>query len=132
MAQKKKKKIKLAKMVAKEKKILVRPLHNAHINCWILPLIELDLYFLDTYLCIKYESNTLFKRHPTKNHFSKLKKGRNSHNNWWTLAQIELDLYFMIIYLCITYESNILIFSKDTERKPFFLKLKKGHNSHHD
>ena len=32
---------------------------NSHNNWWILPLIELDLYFLIIYLCIKYESNTL-------------------------------------------------------------------------
>ena len=29
----------------------------------------------------------------------------------------------MIIYLCIRYESNTLIFSKDIERKPFFVRL---------
>ena len=33
--------------------------HNSHNNGWILPLIELDLYFMIIYLCIKYESNTL-------------------------------------------------------------------------
>ena len=27
----------------------------------------------------------------------------------------------MIIYLCIKYESNTLIFSKDIERKPFYI-----------
>ena len=27
-------------------------------NRWILPVIELDLYFIIIYLCIKYESNT--------------------------------------------------------------------------
>ena len=29
------------------------------INCWILPFIQLDRYFMIIYLCIKYESNTL-------------------------------------------------------------------------
>ena len=32
---------------------------NSHKTSWILPLIQLDLYFMITYLCIKYESNTL-------------------------------------------------------------------------
>ena len=32
------------------------------------------------------------------------------------------NLYFMIIYLCIKYESKSLIFSKDIERKPFFVR----------
>ena len=35
------------------------PGHNYHNNGQILPLIELDLYFMIIYLCIKYESNTL-------------------------------------------------------------------------
>ena len=30
--------------------------HNSHNNGWILPSIELDLYFMVIYLCIKYES----------------------------------------------------------------------------
>ena len=33
--------------------------HNSHNNWWILPLIELVLYFMIIYLCIKYESNIL-------------------------------------------------------------------------
>ena len=33
--------------------------HNSHDNGWILPYIELDLYFMIIYLRIKYESNTL-------------------------------------------------------------------------
>ena len=33
--------------------------HNFHNNGWILPQIELDLYFMIIYLRIKYESNTL-------------------------------------------------------------------------
>ena len=32
--------------------------HNSHDNWWILPVIELDLYFMIMYLCMKYESNT--------------------------------------------------------------------------
>ena len=30
---------------------------NSHNNWWILPLIELDLYFMIIHLCITYESN---------------------------------------------------------------------------
>ena len=32
--------------------------HNSENNRWILPVIELDLYFMIIYLCMKYESNT--------------------------------------------------------------------------
>ena len=32
--------------------------HNSNNNRWILSVIKLDLYFMITYLCMKYESNT--------------------------------------------------------------------------
>ena len=32
--------------------------HNSDKNQWILSVIELDLYFMIIYLCMKYESNT--------------------------------------------------------------------------
>ena len=32
--------------------------HNSDNNWWILSVIELDLYFMIIYLCMKYESNT--------------------------------------------------------------------------
>ena len=32
--------------------------HNSKNNWWILSVIELDLYFMITYLSMKYESNT--------------------------------------------------------------------------
>ena len=32
--------------------------HNSDNNWWILQVIELDLYFMIIYLCMKYESNT--------------------------------------------------------------------------
>ena len=32
--------------------------NNSDNNRWILPIIELDLYFMIIYLCMKYESNT--------------------------------------------------------------------------
>ena len=32
--------------------------HNSNNNLWILSVIELDLYFMITYLCMKYESKT--------------------------------------------------------------------------
>ena len=80
--------------------------------------MQLDLYFMIIYLCIKYNSNTLIfsKDMEWKPFVSILEKGHNSHHNWWILPYIEL---IMIIYLCIKYESNTLIFSKDIERKPF-------------
>ena len=74
---------------------------------------------------------------PGNKHFAKkLRNGYNSHNNWRSLPSIEPGLYFMIMYLCIKYESNMLIFSKDIQRKLFFvhtdrmMKLKKDRNSH--
>ena len=33
--------------------------HNSINNWWIISVIEHDLYFMITYLCMKYESNTL-------------------------------------------------------------------------
>ena len=33
--------------------------YNSHNNWWILPLIELNIYFMIIYMCIKYETNTL-------------------------------------------------------------------------
>ena len=49
-------------------------------------------------------------------------KGHNFDNNWWILSVIELDLIFMIIYLCMKYESNAPMYSKDIDRKPFFVR----------
>ena len=58
--------------------------HNSHNNWQILPYIELDLYFMIIYLCIKYESNTpifFLKKIWKEKHFLKVEKGHNSHNN---------------------------------------------------
>ena len=76
--------------------------HNSHNNWRILPNIELDLYFMSIYLCIKYEFNIpmLSKDNERKPVF---------HTKWsrkraitptiidGILPNIELDLYFMII-----------------------------------
>ena len=51
-----------------------------------------------------------------------LTKGHNSQNNRWILSVIELNLYFMITYLCMKYESNTPTYSKDIDRKPFFIR----------
>ena len=52
------------------------PDHNSHNNWWILPLIELYLYFMIIYLCIKYESNTLlFSKDIKRKPFFKVEKG---------------------------------------------------------
>ena len=49
---------------------------NSKNNWWILPLIELDLYFIIIYLCIKYESNTLiFSKVIEQKPFFKVEKG---------------------------------------------------------
>ena len=50
----KKKKLSEGKLLLKVKKD-----HNSHKNVLILPLLELDLYFMIIYLCVKYEFNTL-------------------------------------------------------------------------
>ena len=97
--------------------------HNSNNNRLILPVIELDLYLMIVYLCMKYESNTpmYLKDIARKPFFHMQIKGHNSDNNWGILSFIKLDLYFMTIYLCVKYESNSLLFSKDIARKPFFI-----------
>ena len=42
-----------------KKKKNVEKDHNSRNNWRILPLIQLDLYFMIIYLCIKFDSNTL-------------------------------------------------------------------------
>ena len=42
-----------------KKKMKLKKGHNSHYKWWILPINQLDLYFMNIYLCIKYESNTL-------------------------------------------------------------------------
>ena len=45
--------------ILSENKILTKVKgHNSDNNQWILSLIELDLYFMIIYLCMKYESET--------------------------------------------------------------------------
>ena len=49
--------------------------HNSHNNGLILPQLELDLYFMIIYLCVKYEFNTLvFKRYQTETIFQHWKR----------------------------------------------------------
>ena len=67
--------------------------HNSHNKGRILPLIELDLYFMIIYLCIKYESNTLFY------YFSTLKKGHNSQNGGF-YPKSNLT-YILWLYTCV-------------------------------
>ena len=97
--------------------------HYSNNYRWILSLIELDLYFMIIYLCMKYESNTPMysKDIARKTIFHTQIKGHNSDNNRGILSFIELDLYFMIIYLYVKYESNSPMYSKDIARKPFFI-----------
>ena len=48
------------KKISEGKHLLkVKKGHNSHNNGLILPYLELDLYFLIIYLCVKYEFNTL-------------------------------------------------------------------------
>ena len=45
--------------------------YNSDNNRWILSIIELDLYFMIIYLCMKYESNTpMYSKDIARNHFS--------------------------------------------------------------
>ena len=49
---------------------------NSKTNWWILPIIELDLYFIIICLCIKYESNILiFSKVMEQKPFFKVEKG---------------------------------------------------------
>ena len=49
---------------------------NSQNNWWILPSIELNLYFIIIYPCIKYESNTLiFSKDIERKLFFKAEKG---------------------------------------------------------
>ena len=87
---------------------------------WILSILELSLYFIIIYLCMKYESTTpMFSLDIARKPFFTEIKGHNSDNNEWILSIIELDLYCMIIYLCMKYESNTSMFSKDIARNHF-------------
>ena len=96
--------------------------HNSNNNWWILSVIELDLYLMVIYLCMKYESNSLMysKDITRKPFFIRRKKTISLIIIKRILSFIELDLYFMIIYLCVKYESNSLLFSKDIARKPIW------------
>ena len=48
------------KKISEEKHLLkVIKGHNSHINGLTLPYLELDLYFMIIYLCVKFEFNTL-------------------------------------------------------------------------
>ena len=50
--------------------------HNSHNNGLILPVLELDLYFMIIYLCVKYEFNTLMLSKDIKlKVFFKVEKG---------------------------------------------------------
>ena len=98
--------------------------HNSNNNRWILSLIELDLYFMIKYLCMKYESNTpMYSKDITlKPFFICRSRAITLDNNRGILSFIKCELYLMIIYLRVKYESNSLLFSKDIARKPFFIR----------
>ena len=50
--------------------------NNSHNIWWILSLIELDLYFMIIFLCIKYESNALtFSKDIKRKPFFAVEKG---------------------------------------------------------
>ena len=52
--------INLFKKISEGKHLLkVKKSHNSHNNGLILPYLELDLYFMIIYLCVKFEFNTL-------------------------------------------------------------------------
>ena len=97
--------------------------HNSDYNRCIYTVIELDLYFMIIYLCMKYESNTpMYSKDIARKPFFHMEiKGHNSDNNWWILSVIQLDLYFMIIYLCMKYESNSSMYSIDIAQTPLFI-----------
>ena len=96
--------------------------YNSHHNCWILPLIELNLYFMIIYLCIEYESNKpIFSKDIERKPFFEVeKKGHNSHHIGGFYPKSNLTYLLLIIYLFIKSKSYTLIFLKNIERKPFF------------
>ena len=49
----------LKKNIGRKTSLKVKKGHNSHINGLILPYLELDLYFMIIYLCVKFEFNTL-------------------------------------------------------------------------
>ena len=50
----------LGKKISEGKHLLkVKKGHNFHNNGLILPYLELDLYFMIIYMCLKFELNTL-------------------------------------------------------------------------
>ena len=49
----------LKKILEGKHLLKVKKGHNSHNNGLILPYLELDLYFMIIYLCIKFEFNTL-------------------------------------------------------------------------
>ena len=50
----------LKKKISEGKHLLkVKKGHNSHNNGLILPYLEIDLYFMIIYLCVKFEFNTL-------------------------------------------------------------------------
>ena len=75
------------KKISEGKHLLkVKKGHNSHNNGLILPYLELDLYFMIIYLCVKFEINILILSKDIKlKLFSMLKKVCNSKYNWWIL-----------------------------------------------
>ena len=64
------------KKISEGKHLLkVKKGHNSHNNRLILPVLELDLYFMIIYLCVKYEFNTLFSKDIKLKLFFKVEKG---------------------------------------------------------
>ena len=65
------------KKISEGKHLLkVKKGHNFHNNGLILPELELDLYFMIIYLCVKYEFNTLmFSKDIKLKLFFKVEKG---------------------------------------------------------
>ena len=76
----------LKKILEGKHLLKVKKGHNSHNNKLILPYLELDLYFMIIYLCVKFEFNTqMFSKDIKLNYFSTLKKGCNTKYNWWIL-----------------------------------------------
>ena len=97
--------------------------HNSDNNRWILSVIELDLYFMTIYLCMKYESNTpMYSKDIARKPFF-IRRSRAITliiiGGFYPLSN--LACIFMFIYLCMKYESISPMYSKDIAQKPFFV-----------
>ena len=90
--------------------------HNSDNNRWILSVIELDLYFMIIYLCVKYESNKpMYSKDIAQKPFF-IPRSR-------AITLIIIGGFYLYsnltCILCVKYKSNAPMYSKDIARNHF-------------